>query len=157
MGLHSIAEADKDIKDEINAWEYNHELFWLARKIYAYLKRGPVNATRIHPRPPRVQAETDMLISTVAEGRLRDYIESQTTPAKSYNDGTSMVTLKTAFAQVAGITYDSGVPCPAMLALLTGNGVEVGLNGTRRVLCYKYPGETRLKTIKLKGDTNDTN
>ena len=143
-------DEERDVKAEIETGIFNHELFWLFRvMVTRYLRKLPLNGTRIHPRPPDVTAETDALFNTDKQDQIKDWVEEFTVPAKSYKTASSIVDLKTAIARAIDHDYQPQKNDSEFTEMLKSAGVEPLTNGADRVLTYMYPDMQRRKALKL--------
>jgi hypothetical protein len=141
--LAALADSGKDIKKIINAGKLNAELFWIARKFYEYLQKMP-HSTRLHPIPPRVQAETKELLDQKKAIQVRAWLEQNTEAAEKIAAGTLAATIR---AVVAGAF---GLEKQAVSVLLVAAGAKNKKIGEGHFLIYLYPDGAQYRAIKLK-------
>ena len=145
-------DEEKDVKAEITRGAYNPELFWLFRVFFSrYLSKLPVSWTRIHPRPPRLVAETNALFDTTLRDEVKDWIEEHTS-AIILAKASSAVDVKQALARVFKLDYQHGRNDRDFSELLKTFGLENANSGLHRVLSYTYPDMTRRKGVKLNSE-----
>ena len=150
--LHVFEEQGlRDIKAELETGKFNRELFHLARLLFGYLQRCSANSRRIHPRPRRVQEETDALFSKSLARPLKDLIEDECEPVSKYSMATDASKIKEKLAEVAGLSYS---PHRANLELdkaMEKDDITEARTGSKRVLLYTFPGESRAR-LPFKGE-----
>jgi hypothetical protein len=152
---HGFTAVDaKDVKELAEKGRLNRELFWLARAFARYLFKTDPAASRLLPRPPRVIAETQLVLDTAHGDPLREFIESETGPAPNYNKASDITSVKAALIQYAGA---NGVVLndAQLMERLAMHGVQSSSNGSRRVLIFTYPGSRRAKAIRLNSDLTE--
>jgi hypothetical protein len=137
----TLADSGKDIKKLVNSGCLNPELFWSARKFYEYLARMP-HSTRLHPIPPRVQAETKELLDQKKAIEVKAWIEQNTEAAEKIAAGTLAATIR---AVVAGAF---GLEKQAVSALLVAAGAKNKKIGEGHFLTYLYPDRTQAIKVK---------
>ena len=90
------------------------------------------------------------LMATVAQAELvREFIKSETEPAKNYDDASNYSAVKKAIIEYAGgqhLRFSDA----QLQDCLAGYGIRQMSNGQKTVLTYKYPGTEITKIIKLK-------
>lgn len=138
-----LADSGKDIKKVVNAGKLNPELLWTARKFYEYLQRMP-HSTRLHPIPPRVQAETRELLDQKKAIEVKAWIESNTEPAERIAGGTLAATIRQVLCKAFGAEKQ------AITALIVAAGAKSKRIGDGHFLTYLYPDGTQFKAIKLR-------
>jgi len=135
-------KALKDVKGPINAGEYNGELFWIVRRFYKYIEKMP-NSTRLHPRPPRIIAETNELLSQSVVQKIKTFVESET-DAVPFAQATHHLELRDFLKN----KFDLG---DNWKAKLNSAGVTDKRTDSVRVYQYMYSSENgRLRGIKLR-------
>ena len=145
--LHRFPDdAVKDIKDEIETGKYNGEMLWIAREFYTYFNKCPPGFTRLHPRPPRIQRETEAVLNPDRLEELRAWIEEKCEPVAKYSLGTTASMIREAIKE--DLSYDD----KKVKELLQEAGVKDTSNGQQRVLTYGFPGHNlrRAQAMKLK-------
>jgi hypothetical protein len=151
--LHIFEETGlRDVKAELMTGKFNEELFFVARLLLRYLKRCSPTSRRIHPRPPRVVAETDALFSKSTAKPLKDFMEDECEPVSKYSLGTPSSAIKVKLAEVAGLQYNAHRANPELDRAMAKDGIEEARCGSKRVLVYSFPGETRGRACRLKED-----
>jgi hypothetical protein len=141
--LAELADSGKDVKKLVNTGCLNPELFWIARKFFEYLQRMP-HSTRLHPIPPRVQAETRELLDQKKATEVKAWIEQNTEPAEKIAAGTLAAKIRV----VAGNAFK--LEKQAVSALLSSAGAMSKRVGDGIFLTYLYPEETRYRAIRIK-------
>ena len=139
----ALADSGKDVKKIINAGKLNSELFWIARKFFEYLQRMP-HSTRLHPIPPRVQAETKELLDQKKAIEVKAWIEEHTGPAEKIAAGTLAATIRGVLARSFKVEKQ------AVSALLVAAGAKPKKTGDGHFLIYMYPDCTKYQAIKVK-------
>jgi hypothetical protein len=140
------------VKDLAEKGKLNGELFWLSRIFFRYLQMMPKNgSSRLEPRPLRVLEETKLVLEVAQGDPVREFIESETEPAKNYGDASNISDVKKAIIEYAGGQHLrlSDTQLQERLAM---HGIQQESNGQRRVLTYKYPGTRIKKAIKLRSE-----
>jgi hypothetical protein len=131
---------------------YNAELFWLFRVIYSrYLSKLPASSSRIHPRPPRLVAETSALFDTGLHDEVKDGMEENTT-ASSLAKASNGVVVKVALSNAFNLGYQPNKNDREFSDQLRAFGIDGQSSGTTRVLTYKYPDMVRRKGVKLNSE-----
>lgn len=148
---HAFTDKDaRDVKLDIEQGKFIKEFWWLTRQFYKYLTQHPTNVSRLLPRPPRIVEETNALLEGSVGDVVRDFIENETEPAVNYTRASDIVSIKEALASYIDAGNVPDINSKAFLEKMEAAGIKGASNGTRRVLVYKYPGERRMKAIKLK-------
>ena len=149
--LHVFPEQGlRDIKAELETGKFNRELFHLARILFGYLQRCSANSRRIHPRPRRVQEETDALFSKSSARPLKDFIEDECEPVSKYNLATEAGTIKAKLAEAGGLPYSPHRANSELDKAMDKDNITEARTGSKRVLLYTFPGETRPRACRLK-------
>ena len=145
----------RDVKHEVQSGKFNQELFWVARQLYKYLTQLPVNTTRVHPRPPRVRLETEVVLSQSNFRPLKDFMEDECEPVKRYRDAIESSVIKKKLADVLGIAYNSFGPNPILQKEMDSNGIAETRSGSKRVILYTFPDSQRPQACRLRDDVTD--
>lgn len=149
---HAFSPVDaKDIKELVEKGMMNAELFWLTRAFASYLFKAPLAGSRLLPRPPRVIAETEIILQAACGDPIREFIESETVAAANYSKASSAADVKAAMIAYGG-NNGNNFSLEQLMQRLEMIGVTEQSNGSKRVLTYNYSGHKRAKAIKLNSE-----
>jgi len=144
----------RDIKEELATGKYNKELFFLARLLLKYLQRCPADSRRIHPRPPRVREETEALFNKSSARPMKDWVEDMCEPVAKYAMATDASKIKEKLAEAAGIAYSAHRANPDLEAAMTRDDIVEARTGSKRVIVYQFPGETRARACRVRDEAS---
>ena len=154
---HAFTTVDaKDIKEMAEKGLLNAEFFWLTRAFASYLFKLPPAGSRLIPRPPRVIAETNLVLEMASGDPSKEFIESETTAAKNYAKASLAKDVKAAMIKYAG-ENSVVITNEALMERLQMIGVHEQSNGSRRVFTYTYTGSQKPKAIKLNAELDGVN
>ena len=139
---HQFTAADrKEVKDQINSGALNEELFWLARRFYAYITKAP-HLERLHPIPPRIRRETTELFERDVTILVQNFIENHSMPARVQAEASTQNEVRVAVAAALD------VPEAGITEVLRAAGLVAKRTGVVRIFQYHYPVEG-LRPVKL--------
>ena len=152
---HGFTAVDaKDVKELAEKGLLNAELFWLTRAFARYLFKTPAAGSRLLPRPPRVIAETQLVLEAATGDPVREFIESETAGAPNYNKASDIGKVKAAIITYAG-ENNVALTNAQLMDRLAIHGVQEASNGSKRVLTFTYPNTRRARAIRLNSELVD--
>jgi len=135
--------AGEDVKDAVLAGRFNAELFHWARLAYQHLRKL-AGFKRVYPQPPRFLMDTTALLEGSLHSRIQEWLERNTEPQRTYDQGTTQKTVREALAEVFELD------ARAVGSLAAAAGLVEKRSGSARVYLYEYPSEPRARVVRLK-------
>ncbi len=135
--------AGEDIKDAVLAGRFNAELFHWSRMAYQHIRRL-AGFKRVYPQPPRFVADTMALLEGSLHSRVQEWLERNTEPQRTYDQGTSQKIVREVLIEVFELD------ARAVSSVAAAAGLVEKRSGTARVYLYEYPSEPRARCVRLK-------
>ncbi len=143
MPLAFEMSSDADVKDLVLAGVFNTELFHWCSFGYKHITKL-AGFKRVYPQPPRFVMDTAAILEGTLHGRIQEWVETNTTPQRAYDTGSSQALAKAALAEA--FTLEPRV----VAGLVTASGLVEKRSGSARVYMYEYPAEGRARCVQLK-------
>jgi hypothetical protein len=83
---------------------------------------------------------------------IKDFIEDCCEPVGRYADATEAAVLKAKIAEIIGEPYTQRRINEKLEREITKNGLTMNRCGSRRVMTYTFPGDSRPKAITLRAE-----
>jgi len=148
--LHEFGEESlKDVKAEIQWGDLNRELFYVTRILHKYILQLPPGLTKVDPRPPRLEKETQEAFERGTDDQLKAWIESHTEPSHSCARGTPATVILPKLAEELDMVYLPHCDNKELMDRLALSGVHSRRSGKVRVLTYQYPDNRNDTAIRL--------
>jgi hypothetical protein len=137
-----LLDSGRDVKAQILSGSLNAELFWLARRFYAYLEKMP-HGTRLLPIPKQILEDTAELLEQSKAQDARVWLEAHTVPAAKIEQGSLATAVRRALAEALGVDDK------AADALLKAAGCRTRRIGAGIFMLWLFPDGSQYKAIKL--------